>query len=51
MVYMVAVGLFSHFSKIFLVIFPPHCTHHLQSLDVAGMEPLSQNILLHKTTG
>jgi len=38
MVYTVAVGYFSHFSKIFLVIFPPHCTHHLQSFDVVVTE-------------
>jgi len=38
MVHMVAVGYFPHFSKIFLVIFPPHCTHHLQSFDVAVIE-------------
>jgi hypothetical protein len=37
--YMFSVGFCRHFSKIFCVIFPPHWTHHLFTLDVAVMWP------------
>jgi hypothetical protein len=36
---MFAVAVFPHFSRLFLVTFPPHCTLHLQPLDVAIMGP------------
>lgn len=38
MAYVFSVGFLPHFSKIF-VTSPPHCTHHIQSLDIAVMGP------------
>jgi hypothetical protein len=34
-----SVGFVLHFGKMFLVTSPPHCTHHIQSLDIAVMGP------------
>jgi hypothetical protein len=34
-----SVGFLLHFSKIFLITSPPHCTHYIQSLDIAVMGP------------
>jgi hypothetical protein len=36
--YIFSARFFLHFTKIFLVTSPPHCTHHLQSFEVAVVE-------------